>query len=65
MKNEVLVLAYAGCSTCTKALAWLSARGTKVTVRYQKGKGVIEIKFFNDADLERILNVAGVPADSL
>ena len=39
--------------------------GTKVTVRYQKGKGAIEIKFFNDADLERILNVAGVPADSL
>jgi arsenate reductase len=29
----VLVLAYAGCSTCTKALAWLAARGTKVTVR--------------------------------
>jgi ParB family chromosome partitioning protein len=39
--------------------------GTKVTVRYQKGKGAIEIKFFNDADLERILNVAGVPPDSL
>jgi ParB family chromosome partitioning protein len=39
--------------------------GTKVTVRYQKGKGAIEIKFFNDADLERILNVAGVPAGSL
>jgi len=39
--------------------------GTKVTVRYQKGKGAIEIKFFNDADLERILNVAGVPPESL
>jgi ParB family transcriptional regulator, chromosome partitioning protein len=39
--------------------------GTKVTVRYQKGKGAIEIKFFNDADLERILTVAGVPPDSL
>jgi ParB family chromosome partitioning protein len=39
--------------------------GTKVTVRYQKGRGAIEIKFFNDADLERILNVAGVPPDSL
>jgi ParB family chromosome partitioning protein len=39
--------------------------GTKVTVRYQKGKGVIEIKFFNDADLERILTVAGVPPESL
>ncbi len=33
MKSEVLVLAYAGCSTCAKALAWLSARGAKVTVR--------------------------------
>ncbi len=33
MKSEVLVLAYAGCSTCKKALAWLAARGTKVTVR--------------------------------
>jgi arsenate reductase len=33
MKNDVVVLAYAGCSTCKKALAWLAARGTKVTVR--------------------------------
>jgi len=39
--------------------------GTKVTMRYQKGKGAIEIKFFSDADLDRILNVAGVPPDSL
>jgi ParB family transcriptional regulator, chromosome partitioning protein len=39
--------------------------GTKVTVRYQKGLGAIEIKFFNDADLERILNVAGVPPESI
>jgi ParB family chromosome partitioning protein len=39
--------------------------GTKVTVRYLKGKGAIEIKFFSDEDLERILNVAGVPADAL
>jgi ParB family chromosome partitioning protein len=38
---------------------------TKVTVRYEKGKGAIEIKFFNDADLERILTVAGVPPESL
>jgi ParB family chromosome partitioning protein len=34
--------------------------GTKVNVRYQKGKGVIEIKFFTDDDLERILALAGV-----
>ncbi len=39
--------------------------GTKVTIRYLKGQGAIEIKFFNDADLERILSVAGVPPDSL
>ncbi|MGD0814883.1 MAG: ParB/RepB/Spo0J family partition protein [Verrucomicrobiota bacterium] len=39
--------------------------GTKVTVRYQKGKGAIEIQFFSDADLERILIVAGVPSESL
>jgi len=39
--------------------------GTKVTVRYQKGQGAIEIKFFSDADLERILAMAGVPAESL
>ncbi len=39
--------------------------GTRVTVRYEKGQGAIEIKFFSDADLERILTVAGVPPDSL
>jgi ParB family transcriptional regulator, chromosome partitioning protein len=38
--------------------------GTKVILRYQKGKGAIEIKFFSDDDLERILGVAGVPAES-
>jgi ParB family chromosome partitioning protein len=39
--------------------------GTKVTVRYQKGQGAIEIKFFSDADLERILHVAGLPPETL
>ena len=34
--------------------------GTKVGLRYQKGKGVIEIKFFTDDDLERILVLAGI-----
>ncbi len=34
--------------------------GTKVQVRYNKGKGAIEIKFFTDDDLERILKVAGI-----
>jgi arsenate reductase (glutaredoxin) len=33
MKNEVLVLAYAGCSTCKKALAWLDAEKIPHRVR--------------------------------
>ncbi len=37
--------------------------GTKVALRYRKGKGAVEIRFFNDDDLERILQLAGVPAD--
>lgn len=37
--------------------------GTKVQLRYKAGKGAIEIKFFNEDDLERILNVLGVSAD--
>jgi len=34
--------------------------GTKVVLRYRHGRGAVEIKFFNDADLERILKVAGI-----
>jgi ParB family chromosome partitioning protein len=37
--------------------------GTKVVLHYRQGKGAIEIKFFNDDDLERILKVAGVEID--
>ena len=37
--------------------------GTKVSLRYKKGKGSVEIKFFNDDDLERILNITGVSVD--
>ena len=37
--------------------------GTKVAVRYRKGKGAVEIRFFNDDDLDRILQIAGVSAD--
>jgi ParB family chromosome partitioning protein len=37
--------------------------GTKVVLHYRGGKGAIEIKFFNDEDLERILSVAGVKID--
>ena len=37
--------------------------GTKVHLRYSQGKGAVEILFFNDDDLERILQIAGVTAD--
>lgn len=37
--------------------------GTKVSVRYLKGKGSLEIKFFNDDDLGRILQLVGVSPD--
>ena len=31
--NKPLLLSYAGCGTCKKALKWLAARGVEVTVR--------------------------------
>jgi ParB family transcriptional regulator, chromosome partitioning protein len=37
--------------------------GTKVSLRYRQGKGGIEVKFFSDDDLERILQVMGVSPD--
>jgi ParB family transcriptional regulator, chromosome partitioning protein len=37
--------------------------GTKVALRYHQGQGAIEIKFFSDDDLERILKVAGIKMD--
>ena len=37
--------------------------GTKVAVRYRSGKGSIELKFFNDDDLERILKISGISLD--
>lgn len=37
--------------------------GSKVLLRYRKGKGAIEVRFFNDDDLERILQLLGVPAE--
>ena len=37
--------------------------GTKVQLRYRQGKGSIEVKFFNDSDLDRILGVIGVKID--
>ena len=37
--------------------------GTKVRLRYTQGKGALEISFFSDAELERLLQVLGVRAD--
>lgn len=37
--------------------------GTKVLVRYRKGKGAVEIRFFSDDDLDRILDIVGVKID--
>ena len=37
--------------------------GTKVTLRYRKGKGSLDIRFFSDEELERVLAILGVQAD--
>ena len=37
--------------------------GTKVNLRYAKGKGSVQIAFFSDDELERILNLLGVKVD--
>ena len=37
--------------------------GTKVSLRYRKGKGSVNIKFFNDEDLQRILDAFGIRVD--
>lgn len=37
--------------------------GTKVHLRYSGGKGALEIAFFNDEDLERVLQILGVKLD--
>jgi ParB family chromosome partitioning protein len=37
--------------------------GTKVNLRYQQGKGAVEILFFSDDDLNRVLDIAGVTVD--
>jgi ParB family transcriptional regulator, chromosome partitioning protein len=37
--------------------------GTKVRLRYSHGKGSVEINFFSDDDLERILQIVGVKVD--
>lgn len=37
--------------------------GTKVTLRYRKGKGSLDIRFFSDEELERVLGILGVNAE--
>lgn len=37
--------------------------GTKVALHYKSGQGSIEIKFFNDDDLERVLQIVGVSVE--
>jgi ParB family transcriptional regulator, chromosome partitioning protein len=38
--------------------------GTKIRLRYAEGKGALEIAFFSDAELERVLQILGIsPAD--
>jgi ParB family transcriptional regulator, chromosome partitioning protein len=34
--------------------------GTKVHLRYNQGKGAVEISFFSDAELERVLEIIGI-----
>ena len=37
--------------------------GTKVQLRYRQGKGLLEIRFFSDDELERILEILGVKVE--
>ena len=37
--------------------------GTKVQLKYAQGKGAVEISFFSDDELQRILELVGVSAD--
>ena len=37
--------------------------GTKVQLKYAKGKGAVEISFFSDDELQRVLEILGVNAD--
>ncbi len=37
--------------------------GTKVQLRYRQGKGSLDIRFFSDDDLERVLKIIGISVD--
>lgn len=37
--------------------------GTKVRLKYRQGRGVVEIRFFSDDELQRVLQIVGVMQD--
>jgi ParB family chromosome partitioning protein len=37
--------------------------GTKVHLKYADGKGALEISFFSDDELQRVLEILGISAD--
>ena len=37
--------------------------GTRVDLRYRQGKGALQIHFYNDDDLERVLEMIGLKLD--
>jgi ParB family chromosome partitioning protein len=37
--------------------------GTKVHLKYAQGKGTVEISFFSDDELQRVLEILNVTAD--
>jgi ParB family chromosome partitioning protein len=37
--------------------------GTKVHLKYSQGKGALEISFFSDDELERVLQILGIQTD--
>jgi len=37
--------------------------GTKIQLRYRQGKGSLEIRFFSDDELERIMQILGVQVE--
>jgi arsenate reductase len=63
-KDEALVLSYAGCSTCKKALAWLAAKGVAHRVRpiVDEPPTVEELKNWivaSDLPVRKWLNTSG------
>lgn len=54
----------AGDPHLTQLQARLQERlGTRVDLRYREGKGALQIHFYNDDDLERVLDLLGVKPD--